>query len=190
MTPPRHCLSFSASARNANTSPTGRAMVMVFDSSGIDLSSGGDCRELLQSLVPSRAIRRYIVAGWEPLVGDDDLGPSTAEVMELDGHERLVIGCGRPGVPPPRVHKQCGWIDRAVGAGHRHQRPATGRLHHEPVRAAGPEVDLRVRAGEGAGPPPPPQLLRFGPVAEHTLAWRSDDAANDHALADCRFVGH
>src|SRR5215468_2828262 len=138
MTPPRHCLSFSASARNANTSPTGRAMVMVFDSSGIDLSSGGDCLELLQSLVPSRAIRRCVVVGWEALVSDDDLGPSIAEVVELDGHERLVTGGGRAGVPPPRVYKQCGRIDRAVGAGHRHQRPTTERLHHEPVRAAGP----------------------------------------------------
>src|SRR5690349_22059433 len=105
MIPPRHCLSFSASARNANTSPTGRAMVMVFDSSGTVPSSDGNCLELLQSLVPSRAIRRGLVVGWEPLVGDDDLGPFIAEVVELDGHERLVIGGGRPGVPPPRVHK-------------------------------------------------------------------------------------
>src|SRR5262249_61766037 len=135
--PPRHCLSFSASARNANTSPTGRAMVMVFDSSGIDLSSGGDGLELLQSLLPSRAIRRRVVAGREPLVGDDDLGTSIAEVGELDSDQRLVIGGGRPGVPPPRVHQQCGRIDRAVGAGDRHQRATTGRLHHEPVPAAG-----------------------------------------------------
>jgi hypothetical protein len=38
ITPWRHILSFSASARKAKTSPTGRAMVIVRDSSGIHFS--------------------------------------------------------------------------------------------------------------------------------------------------------
>jgi hypothetical protein len=45
--PPSDCVSFSAFASNAKTSPTGRAMVTVFDSSGIDVSRCGEVIELV-----------------------------------------------------------------------------------------------------------------------------------------------
>src|SRR5215831_1457842 len=169
ITPLRHRLSFSALAKKAKTSPTGRAMVIVFDSSGIAFSLCDGDVELLQPFRPTRSIRRGVMPGREAIVGDDHLGPLVAQVIELDGDQGLVVRGSRACIPAPCVDEQRRRIDFSVGAGHRHLGGAAWGQHHEPVGATGAKVDLGRRTAEPARSPPACQLRRLRPAAKHSF---------------------
>src|SRR5579872_2241422 len=167
MIPERHCRSFVASARKANTSAGGRAISTVLVASGTDVAPFEQSLEFVKASLPAHLVRRRAMAGRELAVGEDELGLIAARV-ELDAHERLrAVGC-RPRHPAPGVDKTCGRLDFAVCA-FENERISGSGLHHEPVVPAGAQVDLGLGAGELSRTPPAAELLGIGPGTEDVL---------------------
>src|SRR5579864_364604 len=185
MTPARHCVLVVPSARNANTAAGGRAICTVLLASGIDPPPRKQRIELVKPTLPAHLVGRRPVTGWEFGMGEHQLGLAAA-VVELDAHQRLRAVGGGAGLPAPRVEQPSRRLDLAVGAAD-DERIALGRLHGQAVAAPGPEVQLRLRAGELARPPPAADLLRLGPRLEHLLARRVDDAGDSHRVG--RWLG-